>query len=106
MMIEILYFEGCPNLGRTLELAREVVGELGLDAAIREVRVETPEEATSKRFIGSPSVRVNGEDIEPEARGRTEFALSCRLYSGGGVPPRELLVAALQQASQGMAETQ
>ena len=99
MMIEILYFEGCPNLGPTLELAREVVGELGLDAAIREVRVETPEQATSKRFIGSPSVRVNGKDIEPEARGRTEFALSCRLYSGGGVPPRELLVAALERAS-------
>ncbi len=98
-MIEILYFEGCPNLGPTRVLAREVVGELGLDAAIREVRVETPEEATRERFIGSPSVRVDGEDIEPEARERTEFTLSCRMYGGGGVPPRELLVAALQEAS-------
>ena len=99
MMIEILYFEGCPNLGPTLELAREVVGELGLDTAIREVRVETPEEATRKRFIGSPSVRVNGKDIEPEARERTDFTLSCRIYSGGGVPPRELLKAALEEVS-------
>ena len=98
-MIEILYFEGCPNLGPTLELARDVVGELGLDTAIREVRVETPEEATRKRFIGSPSVRVNGKDIEPEARERTEYALSCRIYSSGGVPPRELLKAALEEVS-------
>ena len=99
MMIEILYFEGCPNLGPTLELAREVVGELGIDTAIREVRVETPDEATRKRFIGSPSVRVNGKDIEPEARERIEYTLSCRIYRGGGVPPRELLKAALEEAS-------
>ena len=99
MRIEILYFEGCPNLWPTLELAREVVGELGLDAEIREVRVETPEEATRKRFIGSPSVRVHGKDIEPEARERTEYTLSCRIYSDGGVPPRELLKAALKEAS-------
>ena len=98
-MIEILYFDGCPNHEPTLDLAREVVGELGVDEEIREIRVETAEEAERARFLGSPSVRVNGRDIEPEARGRADFALSCRMYRGGGVPPKELLVAALRQAS-------
>ena len=99
MRIEILFFEGCPNLGPTLALAREAVGELGLETAIREVRVDTPEDAARERFLGSPSVRVNGQDVEPEARGRTDFSMSCRVYGGRGVPPKELLTAALEEAS-------
>ena len=98
-MIEILSFDGCPNQEPTLDLVREVVGELGLETEIREVRVETPEEAERERFLGSPSVRVNRKDIEPEARGRTDFALGCRIYRHGGVPPKGLLVAALREAS-------
>ncbi len=98
-MIEVLFFGGCPNLEPTLALAREVVGELGLEAEIREVRVETPDEATRERFLGSPSVRVNGADIEPGARARSDFTLSCRLYGGSGVPPKGLLLDALREAS-------
>jgi hypothetical protein len=98
-MIEILYFDGCPNHEPTVDLAREVVSELGLDAEIREVPVETPEEAEALRFVGSPSVRVNGHDIEPAAREQTAFALSCRMYGDAGVPPKELLVEALREES-------
>ncbi len=98
-MIEILFFDGCPNHEPTLNLAREVLRELGLEAEIREVPVETPEEAQAHRFVGSPTVRVNGRDIEPQARARTDFASSCRMYEGGGVPPKELLLDALREAS-------
>ena len=97
-MIEILYFDGCPHYERTLELARDVVGEMGLDVDIRDVPVGSAAEAEEMRFLGSPSVRVNGRDIEPEARERIDFALGCRIYSGGGIPPKELLVAALREA--------
>ncbi len=97
-MIEILYFDGCPNHEPTL-LAREVVAELGLAAEIRQVRIQTPEEATERRFLGSPSVRVNGKDIEPEARGSEDFALGCRMYGKSGVPAKELLVAAIRGES-------
>ena len=93
-MIEVLYFEGCPNHERTLLLANDVLSELGLDADIQEVEVRTPEDAERLRFIGSPSVRVDGKDIEPGAENRNDYALSCRIYSDGGLPARELLVAA------------
>ena len=99
MMIEIFYFDGCPNREPTMDLAREVLSELGLEAEIREVPVETPEDAETHCFVGSPTVRVNGQDIEPDARQRTDFALSCRMYESGGVPPKELLVDALREAS-------
>ena len=97
-MIEILYFEGCPNYEPARELVNEVVAELGTEAEIRHVQIETNEEAIAKRFLGSPSIRVNGIDIEPEARGREEFNLACRIYGTGGVPPRELLVEAIRGA--------
>ncbi len=95
-MIEVLYFEGCPNLEPTLSLANEVLSELGLSGEVREVEVRTPEDAERLRFLGSPSVRVNGRDIEPGAEDRTEYALCCRLYGDLGFPAKELLVDALE----------
>ena len=95
-MIEVLYFEGCPNLEPTLSLANEALSQLGLSADVREVEVRTAEDAERQRFLGSPSVRVDGKDIEPGAESRTEYALSCRLYGDRGLPSKELLVAALE----------
>ena len=95
-MIEVLYFSGCPNHRPAVDLARTVVRDLGVDTTIEEVAVETPEEAERHRFLGSPTIRVNGRDIDPAARGRDDFALSCRVYEDGGVPPRKLLVDALR----------
>ncbi len=95
-MIEVLYFEGCPNLEPTLTLAGEVLSQLGLSADVREIEVRTPEDAERLRFLGSPSVRVDGQDIEPGAESRNEYALSCRIYGDSGLPPKALLVAALE----------
>ncbi len=99
-MIQVLYFEGCPNLEPTLSLANEVLRQLELSADVREVEVRTPEDAERLRFLGSPSVRVDGKDIEPGAESRKEYALSCRIYSDSGLPPKELLVAALEARRQ------
>lgn len=96
-MIEIFYFEGCPHHAETVALTRAAVAECGRDVEIREILVSTESEADRMKFLGSPSVRVNGTDIEPEARERTEFALSCRLYGKSGVPPKALLIEALRE---------
>lgn len=98
MMIEVLFFEGCPNHGPTLSLANEVLAELGLEAEIQETEIRAAEDAERLRFLGSPSVRVDGKDIEPGAEGRTEYALGCRVYGATGLPPKELLVTALEEA--------
>ncbi len=96
MKVEVLYFEGCPNHAPTLQLARNVVSELGLDARVEEVEVKTPEDVMERRFLGSPTVLVDGVDIEPSARERTDFAFACRTYDGRGVPPRTLIAGGLQ----------
>lgn len=100
MKIEVLFFEGCPNHRRAVELAKSVAADLVPDARLEEVEVRDPDDAERRRFLGSPTIRVDGEDIEPDARSRTDYAMSCRLYRGSGVPPRELIEAAVRRAAE------
>ena len=97
LVVEILFFEGCPNHGPSVDLARAALRELGLAVPVREIEISTDEDARRHRFLGSPSIRVDGEDIEPEARDRADYAMSCRIYGSSGLPPKDLLVAALRE---------
>ncbi|MGB9623262.1 MAG: DF family (seleno)protein [Phycisphaerae bacterium] len=97
MTIEVLYLKGCPNYPPTLALVREVVAELGSPARVVPVEVREAADAERCRFPGSPTVRVNGIDIEPAARNRMDYAWGCRRYGRAGVPPRELIVAAIRE---------
>ena len=96
MNIQVLYFEGCPNHEPTVSLVREVVANWELNAQVEEIEVNTQADAERLRFLGSPTVQVNGVDIEPSAREQTNYALSCRMYNGSGIPSRELLVNACE----------
>lgn len=97
MRIDVLYFDGCPHHGPTIALIDEVARELGIRPTV--IPIEVGEEDVSRhRFLGSPTVRVDGRDIEPGAQGRTDYAMSCRLYEDLGVPSRLLIEAALQAA--------
>jgi hypothetical protein len=97
--IEILYFRGCPHYQPTVERVRDVVQAKGLDAEIYEVEVRSEAEAQRLRFLGSPTVRIDGVDIEPSAPDRAEFSLSCRMYGGSGIPASEIVARALSRAN-------
>ena len=97
MKIEILYFDGCPNRAPTVDLARDVITELGLDVEIQEVAIRNESDAERMRFIGSPSVRVDGADIEPGADAKGQFGLGCRMYGSSGIPPVTLMLDAIRQ---------
>lgn len=98
-LVEVLSFEGCPHGELALELARRVVGESGADAEVREIEVSDAEEALARHFLGSPTIRVDGRDVEPGADERDAYALSCRMYrteSGmAGLPDEEWVRVAL-----------
>ncbi len=66
--VEVLFFDGCPNHGPAVDLAKEVVADLVPDVQVEEVEVRDAEDAARLRFLGSPTIRVDGMDIEPEAR--------------------------------------
>lgn len=78
--IEVLTFAGCPHTQPALELVERIVDELALEASVHHVDVSDLEQAEAHRFLGSPSIRVNGRDIEPGAGERTDYTLACRIY--------------------------
>jgi hypothetical protein len=79
-VVEVLYFDGCPNHEPSVALVERVAKELGLQPEIRLVNVTDAAAAARLRFLGSPTVRVDGRDIEPDAEQRTDFVLSCRVF--------------------------
>jgi len=99
LKIEVLTFAGCPHGQTTIERTREVLAALGVEAELIEVDVRDDADAAHLRFPGSPTVRIDGVDIEPGAEARAPDALSCRMYGGSGVPPRDLLVNAISRAA-------
>ncbi len=98
MRIQLLYFEGCPNWVRTEEALREALaGSSHADARVELVRVDTPEETDAWRFVGSPTVLIDGRD--PFSTGDESVGFACRLFrtpSGlAGAPTVEMLRDAL-----------
>jgi arsenate reductase len=92
--MEVLVFDGCPHLADALELANVIAERLGLGIAVTRVDVDTEEKAKAQKFLGSPTIRVNGRDVE--GRVAEEGSLCCRTYEGGaGVPPEWMLEAAV-----------
>jgi hypothetical protein len=99
MKVELLYFEGCPSHDALLPRLRVLLEEAGHEGGVELRRVESPEAAEAERFLGSPSVRVNGRDVEPGAENRTDVGLKCRLYRTPeglrGTPPEQWVAYAL-----------
>jgi hypothetical protein len=99
MRIEILYIGGCPHFQSTVDAVKAILRENDLTVPVIETKVEGDDLAVSERFIGSPTVRINGHDIEPAARQRTGYGIMCRTYSGsGGVPSESLIRNAITEA--------
>ena len=79
MQVELLFWAGCPSHPRALEQLRAALAEAGRDPdaiVVREVRDEV--EAAAERFIGSPTIRIDGRDIVDP--GDEPPALNCRVY--------------------------
>lgn len=84
--IELLYVDACPGAEQLLHRLRELLeGEPG--GTTLELRlIESQDDALRERFLGSPTLRIDGRDIEPGADARTDFGLQCRLYPSPSGP--------------------
>jgi hypothetical protein len=100
MKVEILYFEGCPNHVPALEMVRNVLNREKIEAEVRLIEVTDEKVVEAVRFLGSPSVRVDGVDIEPGREDDIPF-YGCRTYTVDGktvgVPPGKWLVDTLRR---------
>lgn len=97
MKIEVLYFKGCPNHLAAVERLRFVLGQEGAPGEVTEVEVKDASAAQALGFPGSPTIRVNGVDIEPALRGTSQAGLACRCYPGG-LPSEKMIRAAVREA--------
>ena len=79
--------------------------EVDLTGDVLEIPVTDPTSAIAVRFLGSPTIHVNGIDIEPLARTSSEFGVMCRMYLDGskqeGMPSVALIRRALLEAQSG-----
>ena len=101
--MQFLWWEECPSWERALAGLRDQMEELGLDPeAIEMIRVDTDDAAEREGFVGSPTIRVDGADIQPPVDDEPA-RLACRVYRrrDGRVSPlpdpddvREALAAA------------
>lgn len=120
MKIELLYILDCPWCLKTKKLIREALDELRLEAEVEEILIDGQEKAKKYNFLGSPTVRIDGKDIEEEVKKerclpceeladstkkatkfvKQECCLGCRVYHYKGkqypYPPKEMLKEAIK----------
>jgi hypothetical protein len=77
--VELLWWEGCPSHPEALAQLERILAEEDLPAEVELVEIESDEQAASERFAGSPTIRIDGEDIVP-AQEAEPFSLTCRVY--------------------------
>ena len=98
MVAELYYFDGCPSYQRALDNLKEALRLERLSEEVAMIRVESPEDAQPKRFLGSPTIRLNGIDIEGAGAERQGYAFACRLYVDNGVKAGSPSVGRIRQA--------
>jgi hypothetical protein len=104
--VEFLWWDQCPSWERALEDLREAMGEAGLDPEhVRLRRIDSEDQASAESFPGSPTIRVEGEDVEPQGDGE-QAGLVCRVYRradgrASPLPNPDNVRAALARAAAG-----
>ncbi len=94
MKIEFLYFEGCSSYQPALDLLQKILREEGVELPIEMIHIKSDAMAEAFKFYGSPTIRMNGKDIDNtyEAAG---YSQKCRVYEKDGalkgIPPAELI---------------
>jgi hypothetical protein len=86
--VELLWWEGCPSTDEALAMLREEMTAVGLDPGAIDVReVSSDTDAQREKFVGSPTIRVDGRDLQPLPD--EPIGLACRVYrtADGRVSP-------------------
>jgi hypothetical protein len=100
MKIELLYFNDCPSYQEALTLLQEVLNDAGRPHPIELIEIKDEADVQRWKFIGSPSIRVNGVDLFDQ--GTSNYGLECRVYQTPdglkGWPTKSMLVEALTHA--------
>lgn len=96
--IELLYFDGCPSYQTAWNDLLEIISEHSLEVSVQPIKIDGLEKADRLHFAGSPTIKINGQDLEGyEGQG----VMACRVYvenAGKGWPSKKLLREQLLKA--------
>lgn len=106
MRIELFYFDGCPSYLRALESLKEALRLEGLDEEVAMIQVDSAGDAKAKRFIGSPTIRIDGMDIEGPQAEEKGYGFGCRIYLYDGHSSGRPTVGAIRLALRGRRKSQ
>lgn len=100
MKVQLLTFSGCPHAAAAREMIQNVLSSSGIRASLEEVNTTAPETPERLRGWGSPTILIDGYDIEGQ---ETPISGGCRLYRDAagrlqGSPPEATLRAALARS--------
>jgi hypothetical protein len=99
--VEFLWFDGCPGHEQARALLDEVIADIAPGTPVEAIDASDLSVAAAHRFPGSPTIRVDGHDIDPTFEDPGDYAPRCRLYRTPeglrGVPPRAWIEAALRR---------
>jgi hypothetical protein len=93
--IELFKIPGCSGADIAYDRLRDVLDKLGICETIRTIEIATEEQARRLRFPGSPTLRVDGVDVDPSDDRSARYAVACRLYKGSGSSDNAPSVAAI-----------
>jgi hypothetical protein len=100
--VELLWFSDCPNHESARRVIRDLIDRIVPDATFRDTDATDPAIATAARFPGSPTIRVDGVDIDPSYVDPGDYTPRCRLYRTRdglrGLPEAEWIADALRDA--------
>jgi hypothetical protein len=103
MTVELLWWDGCPSHPEALADLQRILREEGVEAEVSRIEVTDDEQARRERFPGSPTIRIDGNDVIPPGDGEP-FSLTCRVYQTrdgrvSAVPDPEDVRAAVRRAA-------
>ena len=105
MKVRVLFFEGCPSYKQAIDNLRGVLAETKINADIELITVSSDDEALAQKFLGSPTIQVNGVDLEGPNAQDADVGFGCRVYNEGGKlrgwPSKEQIRSAILGSSNG-----
>ena len=101
MLIELLYLDDCPGHETVILWIREILPELDKSAEFKMIHVRNPTQAEELKFVGSPTIRIDGQEVFPSED--KEYGMKYRMFEGkrgeNSFPPRKLIEEALRRGS-------
>ena len=83
-LVELFYFDGCQSCEPAVENLKQALQLEQWPADVEMIHVADPADAQTKRFLGSPTIRIDGVDVEGPAAETHGYAYGCRVYTAGG----------------------